>query len=102
MDNITIDEIKHIEGADTSTGDTTRMHLKSFTYTSGSTSALTSGALLAHTADITTAGNDQTYLSTWTIDSANVDAGKAILCFFRSDSVNSDYSINVNIKYHLR
>ena len=100
-DNITIDSISHIEGADTATGDTTRMHLKSFDFTSGSTSCLANGTLLAHNSDVTNAGNEQAYLSSWTIDSASVASGKVILCFFRSDSVNSDYSLNVTIKYHL-
>ena len=101
-DNITIESVTHIEGADTATGDTTRMHLKSFTFTSGATSCLTAGALLAHNSDVTNAGNEQPYLSTWTVDSADVDVNKVILCFFRSDSVNSDFSINVTVKYHLR
>ena len=101
-DNITIDSVTHIEGADAATGDTTRMHLKSFTFTSGATACLTAGALLAHNSDITNAGNEQPYLSTWTVDSADVDANKVILCFFRSDSVNSDYTLNVTVKYHLR
>ena len=100
-DNITIDSVTHIEGADNATGDTTRMHLKSFTFTSGATSCLTAGRLLAHNSDVTNAGNEQPYLSTWTVDSADVDANKVILCFFRSDSVNSDFSINVIVKYHL-
>ena len=69
------------------------------------TGALTSGALVAHTTeDNTNAGNEQPYLKDWTIDitDGDVDAGKVLLCFFRSDSVNSDYSISVTIKYHLR
>ena len=101
-DNITIDSVTHVEGADNATGDTTRMHLKSFTFTSGATACLTAGALLAHNSDVTNAGNEQPYLSTWSLDSADVDANKVILCFFRSDSVNSDFSINVTVKYHLR
>ena len=101
-DDITISSITHIEGADGATGDTTRMHLKSFDFTSGSTSCLTNGALLAHNTDITNAGNEQAYLSTWTVDSANVDANKAILCFFRNDSINADYSITVTVKYFIR
>ena len=101
-DNITISSITHIEGADNATGDTTRMHLKSFDFTSGSTSCLTNGTLLGHNTDITNAGNEQAYLSTWTVDSADVDANKAILCFFRSDSINSDYSITVTVKYFIR
>ena len=101
-DNITIDSVTHIEGADDATGDTTRMHLKSFTFTSDATACITAGALLAHNSDVTNAGNERPYLSTWTVDSADVDSGKVILCFFRSDSVNSDFSINVTVKYHLR
>ena len=100
-DNISIDSVSHIEGASSATGDTTRMHLKSFDFTSGSTSALTNGTLLAHSSDITNDGNEQAYLANWTVDSASVTACKVILCFFRSDSVSSDYSINVTVKYHL-
>jgi len=101
-DNITISSITHLEGADNATGDVTRMHLKSFDFTSGSTSCLTNGTLLAHNSDVTNAGNEQAYLSSWTVDSADVDAAKVILCFFRSDSVNSDYSLSVIIKYFIR
>ena len=101
-DNITIDAVYSLEGADTATGDTTRMHLFSYTFTSGSTSALADGTLLAHNSDVTNAGSEQAYKSTWTVDSANVDSNKVILAFFRSDSVNSDYSVNITVKYHLR
>jgi hypothetical protein len=100
-DNISIDSVYSIEGANTATGDTTRMHLMSYTFTSGSTSCLTSGTLLAHNSDVTNAGSEQAYLSTWTIDSASVASGKIILATFRADSVNSDYSVSVFCKYHL-
>ena len=100
-DAISIDGITSIEGADTATGDTTRMQLFRYTFTSGATNCLTSGTLLAHNSDVTTAGSEQPYLSTWTVDSAAVTAGKVILAFFRSDSVNSDYGINIKVKYHL-
>ena len=100
-DAISIDSVTSIEGADTATGDTTRMHLFSYTFTSGSTSALTSGTLLAHNSDVTNAGSEQAYLTSWTVDSASVTAGKVILAFFKSDSINSDYSVNIRIKYHL-
>ena len=101
-DNITISSVTSIEGADNATGDTTRMHLKSFDFTSGATSCLTNGTLLAHNDDVTNAGNEQPYLTTWTVDSADVNANKVILAFFRSDSVNSDYSLTVTIKYFIR
>tara|TARA_R100000808_G_scaffold23673_1_gene52862 strand:- start:26 stop:826 length:801 start_codon:yes stop_codon:yes gene_type:complete len=102
QDDIAIDAVTSIEGADAATGDTTRMHLMSFTLNSGSTSALTSGAVLAYNSDTTNAGNEQAYKSNWTVGSTDVDAGKVILAFFRSDSVNSDYSLNITVKYHLR
>lgn len=102
MDNITIDSVVAIEGADAATGDTTRMHLVSYDYSSGATSALTGGAVLAYNSDVTNAGSEQTYKSTFTIGSSDVNAGKVILAFLRSDSVNSDYSVNMYIKYHLR
>ena len=101
-DNIAIDAVYSFEGADTATGDTTRMHLFSYTFNSGSTSALADGPLLAHNSDVTNAGSEQAYKSTWTVDSANVDSNKVILAFFRSDSINSDYSVNIKVKYHLR
>ena len=100
-DGISIDSVTSIEGADDGDGDTTRMHLYSYTFTSGSTSCLTAGTLLAHNSDVTNAGSEQAYKTTWTVDSASVDADKVILGFFRSDSVNSDYSINITVKYHL-
>ena len=100
-DNISIDSVHSIEGADTATGDTTRMHLMSYDFTSGSTSALTNGTLLAHNNDVTNAGSEQVYLSTWTVDSATVTSGKVIGATFRSDSINSDYSVRITIKYHL-
>jgi len=103
-DNIVIDAVYSLEGADNATGGTTRMHLMSFDYTSGSTSTLANGQIIASNSDVTNAGNEQTYLSTFTIDSSysSVSSGKAILAFFRVDSsVASDYSASVTIKYHL-
>jgi len=100
-DAISIDAVTSIEGATGATGDTTRCHLMSYTFTSGSTSCLTSGTLLAHNTDVTNAGSEQAYKSDWTVDSAAVTAGKVILATFRSDTANSDYSVSVIVKYHL-
>jgi hypothetical protein len=100
-DAISIDGVTGIEGADTASGDTTRMHLFIYDFTSGATACLTNGTLLAHNSDVTNAGSEQPYLSSFTVDSASVAAGKVILAFFKSDSVNSDYTINIKVKYHL-
>tara|TARA_R100000808_G_C2134457_1_gene142998 strand:+ start:724 stop:1512 length:789 start_codon:yes stop_codon:yes gene_type:complete len=101
QDNISIDAVTSIEGADAATGDTTRLHLFSYDFTSGATSCLTNGTLLAHNSDVTNAGSEQPYLSSWTVDSAAVASGKVILAFLKSDSINSDYSVNITVKYHL-
>ena len=101
MDDISIDSVISIEGADNATGDTTRMHLFSYDFTRGSTSALSNGTLLAHNNDVTNAGSEQAYTGSWTVDSAAVSSGKVILAFFRSDSINSDYSLQLTVKYHL-
>ena len=102
QDNIAIDAVTSIEGGDAATGDTTRMLLMGFTFNSGSTSCLTSGVVLASNSDVTNAGNEQAYKSTWTVSSTDVSEGRVILALFRSDSVNSDYSLNITVKYHLR
>ena len=69
----------------------------------GSTSGdLSSGVVVADGANITNAGYEQAYYQAMTIQSADVDAGKVILFTFASDTVNSDYSINATVKYHIR
>ena len=78
------------------------MHLFQYDLTSGATNSLTNGVLLAHSADTTNAGSEQIYKQSWTIDSADVAAGKVIIAFFEAVSVNSDYSINLSIKYHIQ
>tara|TARA_R110002110_G_scaffold147162_8_gene337597 strand:- start:3460 stop:4248 length:789 start_codon:yes stop_codon:yes gene_type:complete len=100
-DNIYIDSVTSLQGSDAATGDTVRFHLKSYTFNSASTSCLTAGTLLAHSDDQVDAGNEQAYLNTWNIDSASVAANKVILAFIRMDSVNSDISLNITVKYHL-
>jgi len=105
MDNITIDRVIWWSGADAATGDTTRCHLMQYDVDTGNGSTsgdLSSGIVLADGADITNAGREQLYYQQMTVQSSDVNAGKIILFTFRSDSVNSDYSINATIKYHLR
>ena len=100
-DNISIDGITSIEGADTATGDTTRFHLMAYTFTSGATACLTEGVLVGHSNDQTNAGSEQPYLNTWTVDSASVASGKVLVATIESDSINSDYSARIKVKYHL-
>ena len=100
-DAISIDAVYGIEAGSNASGDTTRMHLMSYTFTSGSRSALTSGTLLAYNSDVVNAGSEQAYLSTWSVSSPTVTAGKVILAFFRMDTVADDPSVAITVKYHL-
>ena len=105
MDNITVDRVVWWSAGDASTGDTSRAHLMSYDVetTAGSTSGdLSSGTVVADGSDITNAGYEQAYYQQLSISSANVNAGKVILFTHRTDSVNSDYTINATVKFHLR
>ena len=105
MDNITIDAVKWFHAADAATGEDTAAHLMAYTVDvgNGSTSGdLSSGVVVADGATITNAGYEQIYAQPMTIQSADVDAGKVIMFTFASDTVNSDYSINATVKYHIR
>ena len=104
-DNITIDAVYWFHAADTATGEATAAHLMSYTadISNNSTSGdLSSGVVVADGANITNAGYEQIYYQSMTIQSADVDAGKVILFTFASDTVNSDYTINATVKYHIR
>ena len=104
-DNITIDEVTWLHGADAATGDSTAAHLMAYTVDTGNGSTsgdLSSGVVVADGATITNAGYEQIYYQQMTIQSADVDAGKVILFIFAADTVNSDFGVNATIKYHIR
>ena len=105
MDNITIDAVKWFHGASAATGEATAAHLMAYTVDidNGSTGGdLSSGTVVADGANITNAGYEQVYYQSMTNQSADVNAGKVIMFIFASDTVNSDYSINATVKYHIR
>ena len=103
-DNITIDSVTALVGADLADGDTLNLHLYSYTFTSGSTSALADGTELAYSHSNANDGWEQAYKRTYTVDSGNknVIGGKVIIATLEAVStVNSDYSVQVIVKYHL-
>ncbi len=105
MDDITIDRVIWWQAADTATGDSTAAYLMGYTVDAGTSSTggdLSSGVKLASSSTVTNAGYEQAYYNQMTIHSANVDAGKVILFTFAADTVNSDYTINATIKFHIR
>ena len=103
--NISVDAVYVWMGSDTATADTAcRFHLMSYTITSDNSSTsgdLSSGVVVADGSDINNAGYEQAYYQAMTIQSADVNAGRVILFTFAADTVNSDYSINATIKYHI-
>ena len=104
-DAITIDAVHWFHGADAATGDVARAHLMSFAIDTGNSATsgdLSDGTVLADGADITNAGYEQVYYQSMTIQSANVAAGSVVAFTFRTDSVNSDFSINAVCKYHVQ
>ena len=104
-DNITIDAVHWLHGADAATGDSTAAHLMSYTVDvdNGSTGGdLSDGVVVADGATITNAGYEQIYYQSMTIQSADVNAGKVLVFTFASDTINSDYAINATVKYHIR
>ena len=104
-DNITIDKVTWFSGADTATGDTIRAHVMAFDVDTGNGSTsgdLSNGAVIADGADVVNAGYEQIHYQQLTIGTPNVNAGKVILFLIDHDTVNSDYSIQATIKYHLR
>ena len=104
-DNITIDAVHWFNAADSSTGDTTAAHLMAYDIDTGNGSSsgdLSNGVVVADGANINNAGREQIYYQSMTIRSADVDAGKIIIFCFASDTVNSNYTIQATVKYHIR
>ena len=94
-----------VQGADAATGDSTAAYLMGYTVDASTASTggdLSSGVKLASSSTVTNAGYEQAYYNQMSIHSADVDAGKVILFTFASDTVNSDFSINATIKFHIR
>ena len=105
MDDITIDAVKWLHSADAATGDVTAGHLMAYdivTDNSSTSGDLSNGIVVADGSNITNAGYEQIYYQAMTVQSANVDAGKVILFTFASDTINSDFSINATVKFHIR
>ena len=104
-DDITIDGVDVWVAGNAASGDTIKFHLMSYTIvtTDGATCGdLSSGTVIADGADITHDGYEQADFQSMTIQSSDIDSGKVVLFMIHSGGVNSDYSINTTIKYHLR
>ena len=104
-DNITVDAVHAWIAGNASTGDTIKLHLMTYDIVTadGSTCGdLSSGTVVADGADITHDGYEQMDYQSLTIQSANIDSGNVCLFTLHSGGTNSDYAVNVTVKYHLR
>mgnify|MGYP001363717636 CR=1 FL=1 len=104
-DNITVDQVYWMAGGSTATGDTINIHLLSFDFDAGFGAGkgdLSNGVVVAGGADIASLGYENVIYQSIAPASADVDAGKVCMVTFESNGTNSDYSINVTIKYHIR
>ena len=106
--NITIDQIQYIMSSDAAS--TINLHLMSYSIVTGAGSTagdLTSGAVLAQTGSGSgslspvTTGADRVSNGTLTINTSDVNSGKALVVFAEASDTD-DFTIQVNIKYHLR
>ena len=101
--NMTIDEVHYIMSCDASS--TVNLHVCSYDIVTGSGSTagdLTNGAVLADHASAITVGDDRASNGTITIQTADVNANKAIVVFAENVGGTDDISVQLNIKYHLR
>ena len=104
-DAITVDAIHLFVGGSAATGDTVNIHLLSFDIDKGAGAGkgdLSNGVVIAGGADIASLGYENIIYQTTSPSSADVAAGKVIVATFESNGTNSDYAINLTIKYHVQ
>ena len=104
-DAITVDAIHLFVGGSAATGDTVNIHLLSFDIDKGTGAGkgdLSNGVVIAGGSDIASLGYENIIYQTTSPSSADVAAGKVILATFESAGTNSDYAINMTVKYHVQ
>ena len=106
--NITIDQIQYIMASDS--GSTINLHIMQYDIATGAGTGagdLSNGVVLAQTGSSSsslspvTTGADRVSNGTLTINTADVDSGKALVVFAEASDTD-DMTIQVNLKYHLR
>ena len=106
--NITLDSVQYLLASDAAS--TINIHVMQYDIVTGSGATagdLTSGVVLGQTGSSSgslspiTTGADRVSNGTLTINTANVDSGKAIVIFAEASDTD-DMTVQVNIKYHLR
>ena len=106
--DITIQEVQYLMSSNAAS--TVNIHVMQYDMVTGAGSTagdLTSGVVLAQTGSAAdsltpiTTGDDSISNGTLTINTANVDDGKAIIVFAEASDTD-DFTIQINMKYNLR
>tara|TARA_Y100000401_G_scaffold73348_1_gene59321 strand:+ start:207 stop:1022 length:816 start_codon:yes stop_codon:yes gene_type:complete len=106
--NVTIDSVQYVLASNAAS--TINIHIMSYDIVTGAGSTagdLTNGAVIGQTGSSSgslspvTTGADRVTNGTLTINTADIDSGKAIVLFAEASDTD-DMTVQVNIKYHLR
>ena len=104
-DNITVDQVYWMAGGNAASGDTINIHLLSFDFDAGVGAGkgdLSNGVVVAGGADKASLGYENIIYESISPSSADVNAGKVCMATFESNGTNSDYGLNITVKYHIR
>ena len=97
--NITLDSVRYLARCDTSA--TLNFHLYSYTIdTSTNYGDLSAGVVNANTSVSAASATIRT--GTFSLNTANIDAGKVVVGVVENATDTGDISVNFNIKYHIR
>jgi hypothetical protein len=97
--NITLDSVRFMATADGSV--TLNFHLFAYTLDEGSNHGDLSGGLVHANATVA-ATNSTIKTGTFSLDEADIDAGKIVIGFVENVTNTNDISCSFNIKYHIR
>lgn len=104
--NITIDSVHVWQGADASSGDDMDYSVMSYaisTATDATGGDLSDGVQVAVSpSSIDHAGYDRAIYQSLTVSSANVNSGRALVALMKAGGNNSDYTVSMQVVYHLR
>jgi hypothetical protein len=101
---IKVDQVTWFSAADASTGDIRRAHLMKYDcdLTADATAGnLSNGVVVASGSDISASTYDRVRSQTMTLNNPVVTQNQVLLFWFRADTVNSDYTVQATIKYHI-
>ena len=104
-DDITIDGVYAWLAGNSTDGDGLRLHLMTYNIvlTDGTSCGdLSSGVVVADGGTISHDGYEQMDFQSMTIQNADVARQNVCLFTLYSDGTNSDYALNITVKYHLR